>query len=54
MYRKFTKEKREEAEEFRILLGYEKPTKKSADGKVSGTKSLRTTQMLGAIFCIAS
>ena len=47
MYRKFTQEKRDEAEQRRARLGLEKPTKKDGDGRISGTKSLRATQTLG-------
>ena len=49
LYRRFTREMRQEAEELREILGYEKPTRKDPYGKVSGTASLRKTQRLGAL-----
>ena len=49
LYRRFTKEKRQDAEELREMLGYEKPTRKDPYGRVSGTGSLRKTQKLGAL-----
>ena len=48
LYRRFTREKRAEAEELREILGYEKPTKKHPDGRVSGSPSLHMTQTLGS------
>lgn len=50
LYRKFDKEKRQNCHELREMLGIPPTTSKDAKGRVSGGKSLKSTQILGLIF----
>ena len=47
LYRKFDKRRKKLSEQKRRHLGYPKPTTKHANGTVSGSSSLRTTQLPG-------